>query len=53
MIAASTMQIISHCKGTVGEVTSPIAQGFECNSGNNDYFLSIDEIREYNSKVGV
>lgn len=31
----------------------PVTQGFEYNSGNNDHFLSVNEIREYNVKAGV
>lgn len=37
----------------VNEKGTPVAQGFEYNSGNNEIFLSIDEILEFNNLAGV
>lgn len=36
----------------LGEEGTPVAQGFEYNSGTNTHFLSIDEIQTLNSKLG-
>jgi UDP-N-acetylglucosamine 4,6-dehydratase len=37
---------------SVGETGKPVEQGFEYNSGLNDHFLSIPEIREFNKVAG-
>lgn len=44
---------MDYSENALGETGTPVDQGFEYNSGNNDYFLSVDEIREYNVKAGV
>ncbi len=36
----------------LGEFSSPVEQGFEYNSGNNEHFLSTEEIVEMNKKAG-
>ncbi len=36
-------------KNALGEQGHPVAEGFEYNSKNNDYFLARDQILEYNS----
>lgn len=36
-----------------GEMGVPVAQGFEYNSGNNERFLSIPEILEFNRIAGI
>lgn len=40
-------------RNRLGEEGTPVAQGFEYNSGNNPHFLSIDEIVEFNQMAGV
>jgi UDP-N-acetylglucosamine 4,6-dehydratase len=37
----------------LGEVGSPVEQGFEYNSGKNEHFLTVDEITEINQIAGV
>jgi len=37
----------------LGEKGTPVAQGFEYNSGTNDHFLTVEEILEYNRVAGV
>lgn len=32
----------------IGEAGTPVAQGFEYNSGNNQHFLNVDELRQLN-----
>ncbi|WP_415900053.1 UDP-N-acetylglucosamine 4,6-dehydratase (inverting) [Neptuniibacter sp. QD48_11] len=36
----------------LGEVGTPVSQGFEYNSGTNEEFLSIKEIQDLNKKLG-
>lgn len=35
------------------EQGAPVAAGFEYNSGNNEHFLSVNEILEFNRKLGL
>lgn len=35
----------------LGEKGTPVAQGFEYNSGDNEHFLTVDELRELNDHV--
>ncbi len=37
----------------LGERGRPVESGFEYNSGNNDHFLDVDEIRAFNERAGV
>ena len=37
-----------YAQNNLGENGEPVAEGFEYNSGNNEHFLDIEEIREYN-----
>lgn len=37
----------------IGEVGTPVSQGFEYNSGNNPHFLSVEEIRDANFSSGL
>lgn len=37
----------------LGEVGTPVEQGFEYHSGNNSHFLSVDQILEMNRVAGV
>ncbi|MES9855311.1 MAG: UDP-N-acetylglucosamine 4,6-dehydratase (inverting) [Sedimenticola sp.] len=36
----------------LAEASGSVAQGFEYNSGTNPHFLSVEEIREFNSRAG-
>jgi UDP-N-acetylglucosamine 4,6-dehydratase len=38
----------SYLTNNLNETGTPVAQGFEYNSGSNPHFLTIDEIRQYN-----
>jgi len=38
-------------KNALGEKSQAVAQGFEYNSGNNEWFLNIDEIKDYNQQA--
>jgi UDP-N-acetylglucosamine 4,6-dehydratase/5-epimerase len=42
---------INYVKNLLGEVGQPVKQGFEYNSGTNSHFLTVDEIREFNSQA--
>lgn len=42
---------IDYSKSVLGEVGTPVDQGFEYNSGTNDCFLTVEEIRAMNSIV--
>ena len=35
----------------LGEKGKPVEQGFEYNSGDNDHFLTVDEIRDFNAEA--
>jgi len=37
----------------LGEVGKPVEQGFEYNSGSNNHFLTVKEIKEFNNLAGV
>ncbi|MFP7756445.1 UDP-N-acetylglucosamine 4,6-dehydratase (inverting), partial [Thermodesulfobacteriota bacterium B35] len=37
----------------LGENGEPVSQGFEYNSGTNERFLSIDEIRDFNNRTAL
>jgi UDP-N-acetylglucosamine 4,6-dehydratase len=37
----------------IGETGSPVPRGFEYNSGTNEHFLNIDEIREFNAGLST
>lgn len=37
----------------LSQVGNPVARGFQYNSGNNPHFLTVEEIREFNSKAGL
>ena len=37
----------------LGEISSPVAQGFEYNSGDNEHFLNIEEIIKMNQMAGA
>jgi len=39
-------------KNKLGENGLPVAYGFEYNSGTNEYFLTIEEIKELNANLG-
>ncbi len=36
-----------------GEISNPVEQGFEYNSGNNEHFLTVEEILKMNQMVRV
>lgn len=40
---------IDYAKNRLGEIGSPVPQGFEYNSGTNEIFLTVNEIREFNA----
>ena len=44
---------VDYRENAVGEVGRPVRQGFEYNSGNNERFLDVEEIREFNARAGV
>jgi UDP-N-acetylglucosamine 4,6-dehydratase len=35
----------------IGEKGTPVAQGFEYNSGSNHHFLNVDELHQLNSQA--
>lgn len=37
----------------LGEKSCPVEQGFEYNSGNNEHFLTVDEIQKINQSIGL
>ncbi|MBR0757023.1 UDP-N-acetylglucosamine 4,6-dehydratase (inverting) [Bradyrhizobium jicamae] len=39
---------VDYLTNQIGEKGAPVEDGFEYNSGRNDHFLTIDEIREFN-----
>ena len=39
---------VDYLTNQVGEKGAPVEDGFEYNSGRNDHFLTVDEIREFN-----
>ncbi len=43
------MAVNGYAKNMMNEQGTPVEQGFEYNSGNNEHFLSIDEIKKYNN----
>ncbi len=44
---------INYAKNMSGEAGLPVSQGFAYDSGTNEYFLSIDEIKEFNRISGI
>jgi UDP-N-acetylglucosamine 4,6-dehydratase/5-epimerase len=42
---------INYQKNCLDEIGEPVEQGFEYNSGMNQHFLNIDELKEYNKSV--
>lgn len=40
------------CKNSLGETGSFVKQGFEYNSGTNEHFLNVEEIRAFNQLAG-
>lgn len=44
-------ETINFEKNLNGETGNPVESGFEYNSGNNDHFLSLSEIVEYNNQI--
>ena len=42
-----------YTKNKIGEQGKPVQQGYEYNSGNNDHFLSVDEIIEFDKKASL
>lgn len=51
-VISPSIKFTGHSNGytenNIGEKGDPVEQGFEYNSGNNNHFLGIDEIIEYN-----
>ena len=39
-------------ENALGETGEPVQERFEYNSGNNERFLTVEEIQEYNSIAG-
>jgi UDP-N-acetylglucosamine 4,6-dehydratase len=39
---------LDYLTNQIGEKGEPVADGFEYNSGRNDHFLGVGEIREFN-----
>ena len=39
---------VDYLTNQIGEKGAPVEDGFEYNSGRNDHFLTVDEIREFN-----
>ena len=44
-------QDIDYCTNALNEAAESVPQGFEYNSGNNPHFLTVEELREFNSKA--
>jgi UDP-N-acetylglucosamine 4,6-dehydratase len=42
-----------YLENILGEKSCAVEQGFEYNSGNNEHFLSVDEIRNLNKELGL
>jgi len=42
---------VDYLENGLGEMGTPVPMGFEYNSGTNDYFLSVDEIRIMNELI--
>jgi len=40
-------------RNQLSETGKPIAEGFEYNSGNNNHFLNIEEIKKFNHLAGI
>jgi UDP-N-acetylglucosamine 4,6-dehydratase len=37
---------VNHSRNALGESGKPVAEGFEYNSGTNEKFLSVEELRD-------
>ena len=48
VIQPSTKFAVNYTKNAIGEVSNPVSDGFEYNSGTNPHFLTIEELREMN-----
>lgn len=43
----------NYTQNKIGEQGKPVQQGYEYNSGNNDHFLSVEEIIEFDKKASL
>lgn len=42
---------VNYLSNCIGETGKPVSRGFEYSSGNNEHFLKVDEISEFNAKA--
>lgn len=43
----------NYTTNALGETGQPVEQGFEYNSGTNQHFLTLDQIRDFNHSAGI